>query len=75
MSDSVALGTARLFRSTTQPGEVLARFAAVRAVDSDELVEAVRFDQGYASPEGYAALRCLALWVHNRTDQQRSHTG
>lgn len=67
VSDSVALGIARLFRSTSLSGEVLDRFAAGWTVDSDELVAAVRFEQGYASPEGYAALRCLVLWVHNRT--------
>ncbi len=66
-SDSVALGIARLFRSRSLSGEVLDRFAAGGTVDSDELVEAARFEQGYASPEGYAALRCLVLWVHNRT--------
>ena len=78
VSDSVALGIARLFRSTSLSGEVLDRFAAGRSVDSDELVEAVRFEQGYASPEGYAALRCLVLWVHNqehRRDERRAHAG
>jgi hypothetical protein len=56
---------------------VLDRFAAGASVDSDELVEAARFEQGYASAEGYAALRCLVLWVHNRTHrtEQRSHAG
>ena len=67
VSDSVALGIARLFRSTSLSGEVLDRFAAGGSVDSDELVEAARFEQGYASAEGYAALRCLVLWVHHRT--------
>ena len=67
VSDSVALGIARLFRSTSLSGELLDRFAAGRGVDSDELVEAARFEQGYASAEGYAALRCLVLWVHHRT--------
>jgi hypothetical protein len=78
ISDSVALGIARLFRSTSLSGEVLDRFAAGGSVDSDELVEAARFEQGYASPEGYAALRCLVLWVHNkehRRDQHRAHAG
>ena len=78
VSDSVALGIARLFRSTSLSGEVLDRFAAGRSVDSDELVEAVRFEQGYASPEDYAALRCLVLWVHHqehRRDERRAHAG
>ncbi len=28
-----------------------------------ELIAAAEFEQGYASPEGYAALYCLILWV------------
>jgi hypothetical protein len=74
VSDSVALGIARLFRSRSLSGEVLDRFAAGGSVDSDELVAAARFEQGYASAEGYAALRCLVLWAHHRTHRagQRS---
>jgi hypothetical protein len=78
VSDSVALGIARMFRSTSLSGEVLDRFAAGRSVDGDELVEAARFEQGYASAEGYAALRCLVLWVHHRThlaEQRASQAG
>ncbi len=78
VSDSVALGIARLFRSRSLSGEVLDRFAAGGSVDSDELVAAARFEQGYASAEGYAALRCLVLWVHHqehRRDQRRAHAG
>jgi hypothetical protein len=78
VSDSVVLGIARMFRSTSLSGEVLDRFAAGRSVDSDELVEAARFEQGYASAEGYAALRCLVLWVHHRThraEQRASQAG
>ena len=78
VSDSVALGIARLFRSTSLSGEVLDRFASGGTVDSDELIEAARFEQGYAFPEGYAALRCLVLWVHHqehRRDERRAHAG
>jgi hypothetical protein len=74
VSDSVAMGTARLFRSTSLSGEVLDRFAAGGSVDSDELVEAARFEQGYASAEGYAALRCLVLWVHHRVHRAEQHS-
>ena len=77
VSDAVALGIGRLFRSRSMSGEVLDRFAAGGSVDSDELIEAARFEQGYASPEGFAALRCLVLWVHSRThraEQRRSRT-
>lgn len=78
VSDSVALGIARMFRSTSLSGEVLDRFAAGGTVDSDELIAAARFEQGYASAEGYAALRCLVLWVHRQThriEQRRSEAG
>jgi hypothetical protein len=74
VSDSVAMGIARLFRSTSLSGEVLDRFAAGSRVDSDELVAAARFEQGYASAEGYAALRCLVLWVHHRTHRAEQHS-
>ncbi|WP_167760871.1 hypothetical protein [Geodermatophilus sp. DF01-2] len=74
VSDSVALGIARMFRSRSLSGEVLDRFAAGGSVDSDELVEAARFEQDFASPEGYAALRCLVLWVHNRTHRSEQRT-
>ncbi|WNV76719.1 hypothetical protein [Geodermatophilus sp. DSM 44513] len=67
VSDAVALGTARLFSSRSLTGELLARFAGGGSVDSEALIEAARFEQGYASPEGFAALRCLVLWVHHRT--------
>jgi len=75
VSDSVALGIGRMFSSRSLTGEVLARFASGGSVDGDRLVEAARFEQGYASPEGFAALRCLVLWVHHRThrgEQRRS---
>ena len=78
VSDSVALGIARLFRSRSLSGEVLDHFAAGGSVDSDQLVAAARFEQGYASAEGYAALRCLVLWVHHRTyraERQSSRAG
>jgi hypothetical protein len=77
VSDSVALGIARLFGSTSLSGAVLDRFASGKTIDSDELIEAAHFEQGYASPEGYAALRCLVLWVHNRTHrtEQRAPVG
>lgn len=78
VSDSVALGIARLFRSTSLSGEVLDRFAAGGTVDSQELVEAARFEQGFASAEGYAALRCLVMWVHHqeyRREQRRTQAG
>ena len=72
VSDSVALGVARQFRSTSLTGEVLDRFAAGGTVGSDELVEAARFEQGNSSAEGYAALRCLVLWVHDKTHRSEA---
>ncbi|MFW3172304.1 hypothetical protein [Geodermatophilus sp. CPCC 206100] len=70
VSDAVALGIARMYRSATLSGQVLDRFADGGTVDSDELVEAARFEQGFASAEGHAALRCLVLWVHDQTHRQ-----
>ena len=63
VSDSVALGIAHIFGSASQTGQVLERFVRTGSVDSNELIEAAEFEQGYASPEGYAALYCLVLWV------------
>ena len=70
VSDPVALGIAGLFRSASLTGQVLDRFYTGGTVDSDELIEAAQFEQGFASPEGYAALRCLVMWVHGRQYQQ-----
>jgi hypothetical protein len=67
VSDAVALGIAAIFSSPTESGQVLERFYRRGAIDS-----AVQFEQGYASPEGHAALYCLAGWVraqvHNRRE-------
>ena len=64
VSDAVALGIAGLFRSPTSSGQVLGRFYRTGTIDSAELIEAARTEQGYASPEGHAALYCLIGWVH-----------
>ena len=70
ISDAVALGIAAVFSSPTPSGQVMERFYRRGFTDSEELLEAVRFEQGFASPEGHAALYCLAGWVraqvHNR---------
>ena len=63
VSDAVALGIAALFSSPTDSGQVLERFYRRGAIDHSALLEAVQFEQGYASPEGHAALYCLAGWV------------
>jgi hypothetical protein len=63
VSDAVALGIAGIFRSPTPAGRVFDRFYRTGAADSEELVEAARSEQGYASPEGHAALHCLIGWV------------
>ncbi len=72
VSDSVALGIAAVFASASQTGQVLERFARTGTADSQALVEAALFEQGYASAEGYAALYCLVGWVkahvHRRGD-------
>jgi hypothetical protein len=72
VSDAVALGIAGVFSSATPSGEVLGRFYRHGTVDSDELLEAARAEQGYASPEGHAALYCLIGWVHARVQRQQA---
>jgi len=49
---------------------VLDRFHRTGSADADELMEAARFEQGYASPEGHAALYCLIGWVRSRVASQ-----
>jgi hypothetical protein len=66
VSDAVALGIAGLLRSPTPAGKVLDRFYRTGEIDSEELIEAARTEQGYASPEGHAALYCLIGWVRGR---------
>ncbi len=63
VSDATAVGIAVLFGSATPSGQVLQRFSRTGCIDSDELIEAARIEQGYASPEGHAALYCLIGWV------------
>ena len=63
VSDAVALGIAAIFSSPTASGQVMERFSRRGSTDSHELLEAVCFEQGYASAEGHAALHCLAGWV------------
>ena len=63
VSDAVAIGIAAIFSSPTPAGQVMERFYRRGETDSADLLEAVQFEQGYASPEGHAALYCLAGWV------------
>ncbi len=63
VSDSVALGIAAVFASPSQTGQVLERFCRTGTADSNTLIEAATFEQGYATAEGYAALYCLVGWV------------
>jgi hypothetical protein len=71
VSDTVALGIAGIFRSETMSGRVLDRFYRNGSIDSAELLEAARTEQGYASAEGHAALYCLIGWVHSRVHHQQ----
>jgi hypothetical protein len=66
VSDAVALGIAGLMRSPTPASQVLDRFYRNGEIDSAELIEAAEIEQGYASPEGHAALYCLIGWVRGR---------
>ena len=73
ISDAAALGIAAIFSSRTPSGQVLERFHRTGRADSDELIEAARTEQGYASPEGHAALYCLIGWAQARIDRARAH--
>lgn len=66
VSDAVALGIAGLFRSESDSGRVMQRFYRSGRADSDELIEAARVEQIFASPEGHAALHCLIGWVRSQ---------
>ena len=63
ISDNVAVGIANVFSSASQTGQVFERFVRTGSADSHQLIDAARFEQGYASAEGYAALYCLVGWV------------
>jgi hypothetical protein len=69
VSDEVALGIAAIFSSPTIHGQVLERFHRTGTADSDALIDAARFEQGYASPEGHAALYCLIGWVRAKASR------
>lgn len=66
VSDAVALGIAELFRGPTATGQVMDYFLRTGLIDSAELIQAARFEQDYASPEGHAALYCLIGWARSR---------
>lgn len=70
VSDSVALGIATIYSSASQTGQVFERFVRSRSVDSRSLIEAAEFEQGYTSPEGYAALYSLILWVKGQVHRR-----
>lgn len=75
VSDAVALGIAALFGGGSPSGRVLASFARTGSVDVDELIEASRVEQGYASAEGHAALHCLIGWARSRQQRTASAAG
>ena len=72
VSDAVALGIAGLLSSPTPAGRVLERFHRTGSIDSADLLDAARTEQGYASPEGHAALHCLIGWMHSRVHRQEA---
>jgi hypothetical protein len=69
ISDGAALGIAGIFSSTTPSGQVLERFYRTGSADSDELMDAARTEQDFASAEGHAALYCLIGWVQARVSR------
>ncbi len=72
ISDPTAMGIAAIFASPTPAGRVFERFFRTGSVDSDELIEAARTEQGYASPEGHAALYCLIGWARAQANRVRA---
>jgi hypothetical protein len=66
ISDAVARGIAGAFAGPTPSGRVMESLHRAGSADSDELIGAARFEQGYASAEGHAALYCLIGWVRSR---------
>jgi hypothetical protein len=72
VSDAVALGITGFFISPTPSGRVFERFYRSGSIDSGDLLEAARTEQGYASPEGHAALHCLIGWVHSRVHRAQA---
>jgi hypothetical protein len=66
VSDAAALGIAAAFSSPTPSGRIFERFYRTGSGDSAELFEAARTEQGFASPEGHAALYCLMCWIRSR---------
>lgn len=75
VSDAVALGIAGLFRGPTATGQVMDYFFRTGTIDSDELIQAAQFEQGYASAEGHAALYCLIGWARSRAHLGLSRSG
>lgn len=71
VSSAVARGIAALFSSPTLSGQVMEQFARSSSMDSARLVEVARTEQGYASPEGHAALCCLIGWVQGQAHSRR----
>jgi hypothetical protein len=70
ISDATALGVAGAFRSPTPSGQVLERFYRTGRSDHHELIEAARTEQGFAGPEGHAALYCLIGWAQARLHRE-----
>ena len=73
VSDAVALGIAAIFTSRTPSGQVLESFHRTGTAESDELIDAARTEQGYASGEGHAVLYCLIGWVQARLARVEAH--
>ena len=75
ISDAVALGIAGVFAGPTESGQVMDRLFRTGVADAETLIEAARFEQGYASPEGHAALHCLIGWVRSRMQSTAQPAG
>jgi hypothetical protein len=49
---AVALGIAGVFSGPTDSGQVMDRLVRTGVADAETLIEAARFERGYAPPEG-----------------------
>jgi hypothetical protein len=74
ISDAVARGIAGVFAGPTESGRVMENLYRTGSADSDELIDAARFEQGFASAEGHAALHCLIGWVRSRVHRSAVRT-
>lgn len=63
---AAAVAIAGLFHRPTPSARRWTAFTSPARPTARSSSRAARVEQGYASPEGYAALYCLIVWVNSR---------